>query len=161
MFDPNVGEFKAPWITFYFQQKHWKTCRTSFAKQHSSAKNPFPATFFVPKILFPQHFSRHCVTDAFWMHGFSDPNDFRSKTILLRHQNSKCYFQKPNWNRNLEPPEVFFQEPKPEPPEPFFLGAETRTRTAPFSLQLQKRTVPHPNRNPTKPNPGHPANNKY
>ena len=100
-----------------FSRSIEKTCRTSFAKQHSSAKTPFPQHFSC-QILFPHHFSRHSVTDAFWMHGFSDPNDFRSKTTLLRHQNSKCYFQEPNWNRNLEPPRGFFQEPKPEPPEP-------------------------------------------
>ena len=117
---PTSASLRHHGLLSIFSRSIEKTCRTSFAKQHSSAKNPFPATFFVPKILFPQHFSRRCVTDAFWMHGFSDPNDFRSKTILLRHQNSKCYFQEPNWNRNQEPPEMFFQEPKPEPPEPFF-----------------------------------------
>ena len=111
-----------------------KTCPNSFARQHSSAKNPFPTIF-----------SRHCVTDAFWMHGFSDPNGFREKTILLRYQDSMCYFQEPHWNWTLQPPEVFFQESKPAPPEPFFRN-RNRNRNCPFlsSITETNRSTPKP-----------------
>ena len=95
---------------------------------------------------FPTMFSRHCVTDAFWMPGFSDPNGFREKTILLRYQDySMCYFQEPNWNRKVQPPEVFFQESKAAPPEPFFRN-RNRNRNCPSlsSITQTNRSTPKP-----------------